>query len=545
MDVDGMVTIYRFEGFTLDLACGSLLAAGGAEIALRPKATALLRYLVEHPGRLIDRDELMQALWPGVFVTDDSVTQCVKEVRRALDDAEQRLLRTLPRRGYLWAAEVSRAGAASTPAPPPAAAQPAPDATGTPPPQPPARRPMVAVLPFANMTGDPGQEYFADGVTEDLTTALSHLRWFSVISRNSAFTYKGRAVDVRQVGRELGVGYVLEGSVRRSGNRVRITAQLCEAGAGAHVWAERFDGDMADIFDLQDRIIESVVGAIEPSLRLAEVERARAKPTESLTAYDLYLRALPLQRLAARTGNDEALRLLRCAAALDPGFVAAKGALAGVVAFRFTQTWATQDEVDEAVRLAREVAESGGEDDPSALAWAGHALAFLARDRDAGVAATDRALALAPNSALVLFLGGWNRLYVDDWRTASAQMERAMRLSPVDPAKFYYAAALGAAHFVGEQYEEAVEWERRALRDRPTYLVAHRLLAASLVHLGDPEAAREAVRALLGVAPGYTLAAAAAHSAFRGPTRERYLGALRQAGMPEDTVVHGSAMPTH
>jgi adenylate cyclase len=184
------------------------------------------------------------------------------------------------------------------------------------------------------------------------------------------------------------------------------------------------------------------------------------------------------------------------------------------------------------VRLAREVAESGGEDDPSALAWAGHALAFLARDRDAGLAAGDRALALAPNSALVLFLGGWNRLYVDDWRTASAQMERAMRLSPVDPAKFYYAAALGAARFVGERYEEAVEWERRALHDRPTYLVAHRLLAASLVHLGHPEAAREAVSTLLAVAPGYTLAAAAAHSAFRGPTRERYLGALLQAGLP-------------
>jgi adenylate cyclase len=352
-----------------------------------------------------------------------------------------------------------------------------------------------------------------------------------VISRNSAFTYKGRAVDVRQVGRELGVGYVLEGSVRKAGGRVRISAQLCEVETGRHIWAERFDGDLADIFDLQDRITESVTGAIEPSLRLAEVERARSRPTESLTAYDLYLRALP-QRLAAREGNDEALRLLRRAVALDPGFVAAKGALAGAVAFRFTQTWATQDDVDEAVRLAREVAESGGEDDPSALAWAGHALAFLARDRDAGLAAGDRALALAPNSALVLFLGGWNRLYVDDWRTASAQMERAMRLSPVDPAKFYYAAALGAARFVGERYEEAVEWERRALHDRPTYLVAHRLLAASLVHLGHPEAAREAVSTLLAVAPGYTLAAAAAHSAFRGPTRERYLGALLQAGLP-------------
>ena len=538
MDADAALPVCRFEGFTLGLARGLLLAADGAEIARRPKALALLRYLVEHPGRLIDRDELMQAVWPGVFVTDDSVTQCVKEVRRALDDAEQRLLRTLPRRGYMWAAEVSRAaGAAAATAPAPVPALPAApaggDAMGALPPQPPANRPMMVVLPFANMTGYPEQEYFADGITEDVTTALSHLRWFSVISRNSAFTYKGRAVDVRQVGRELGVGYVLEGSVRKAGGRVRIGAQLCEVETGRQVWAERFDGDLADIFELQDRVTEAVAGAIEPSLRHAEVERIRARPTESLTAYDLYLRALPPQRLAAREGNDEALRLLRRAVALDPGFVAAKGALAGVVAFRFTQNWATQDDIDEAVRCARDVVESGGEGDPSALAWSAHALAFLARDREAGVAAADRALALAPNSAIVLFLGGWNRLYVDDWRTASAQMERAMRLSPVDPAKFYYAAALGAAHFVGERYEEAAEWERRALRDRPTYLVAHRLLAASLVQLGRPEGAREAVGALLAVAPGYTLASAAAHSAFRGPTRERYLGALRLAGLPE------------
>jgi TolB-like protein len=530
MDADAAGAVYRFEGFTLDLARGSLLAVDGAEIALRPKALALLRHLVEHPGRLIDRDEIMRVVWPGVFVTDDSITQCVKEVRRALDDAEQRLLRTLPRRGYMWAAAVSRAGDAAA-----AAASPTTNATGAPlPPNPSAGPPMVVVLPFANMTGDPEQEYFADGITEDLTTALSHARWFSVIARNSAFTYKGRAVDVRQVGRELGVGYVLEGSVRKAGNRVRIGAQLCEAETGRQVWAERFDGDLADIFDVQDRVTEAVAGAVEPSLSLAEVERIRARPTESLGAYDLYLRAMPPQRFAAREGNDEALRLLRRAVALDPGFVAAKGALAGVVAFRFTQTWATQDDVDEALRCAREVVESGGEGDPTALAWSAHALAFLARDREAGVAAADRALALAPNSALVLLLGGWNRLYVDDWRTAAAQMERAMRLSPVDPAKFYYAAALGAAHFVGERYEEAAEWERRALRDRPTYLVAHRLLATSLMHLGRPEEAREAVESLLAVAPGYyTMAAAAAHSAFRGRTRERYLDGLRRAGLPE------------
>jgi adenylate cyclase len=391
----------------------------------------------------------------------------------------------------------------------------------------------MVVLPFANMTGDPEQEYFADGMTEDLTTALSHLRWFAVIARNSAFTYKGRAVDVRQVGRELGVGYVLEGSVRKAGGRVRITAQLCEAETGRHVWAERFDGDLADIFDLQDRVTEAVVGAIEPSLRLAEVERGRSRPTESLTAYDLYLRALP-QRFLTREGNDEALRLLRRAVALDPGFVAAKGALAGLHTIRFAQAWAEESDLAEAVRLAREVAEGGGEDDPSALAWAAHALAYLARDYDAGVAAADRALALAPNSAPVLLINGWVRTYVGDAETAISCLGRAMRLSPVDPAKFYLFTALSLAHLVAGRHAEAADWARRALRDRPTYLAANRLLATNLARLGRREEAAEALRALLAVAPGYTVSKAAVHLALRdAPAREVFLGGLRMAGLPE------------
>jgi adenylate cyclase len=392
----------------------------------------------------------------------------------------------------------------------------------------------LVVLPFANRTGDPEQEYFADGVTEDLTTALSHLRWFSVIARNSAFTYRGCAVDVRQVGRELGVGYVLEGSVRRAGGQVRITAQLCEAGTGSHVWAQRFDGDLADIFALQDRVTEAVACAIEPSLREAEVERIRTRPTESLTAYDLYLRALP-HRFATREANDEALRLLRRAITLDPGFAAAKGALAGQFVLRVTQGWAAEGDAEEGVRYAREVVEGrGGAEDPSVLAWAGHALAFLGRDYEGGLAASNRAVRLAPNSGLVLYLGGWSHLYIGDWRTAVAWIERAIRLSPVDPSMSYFTAALGAAHFVGEQYEEAVEWLRHAIRDHSGYLVAHRLLAASLTQLGRLEEAREAVRALLReAAPGYTLTAAAAHNAFRGPARERFLDGLLRAGLPE------------
>jgi adenylate cyclase len=539
MDVEATApkgTVYRFDSFTLDLIRGALLAAGGTEVALRPKAFALLRQLVENAGRLIDRDEIMAAIWPGVIVTDDSVTQVIKEIRRALGDGEQRLLRTVPRRGFLFAAEVSRLDDKATLVVlPPAPDQTSPDQTPTEPAEavaaahPSARRPMLVVLPFANMTGDPGQEYFADGITEDVTTALSHLRWFSVIARNSAFTYKGRAVDVRQVGRELGVGYVLEGSVRKAGEKVRISAQLCEAGAGAQVWGDRFDGDIADIFDLQDRLTEAVVGAIEPSLQLAEVARTRAKPTENLTAYDLYLRALP-HRFVTQDGNDEALRLLRRAIAIDPGFAAPKGTLAGLHTLRFTHGWADAGDVEEAIRLARDVVDGAGEDAPSALAWAGHALAFFARDYESGSAAVERAHMLAPNSAVVLLLIGWSRLHASDGAGAAAHLERAMRLSPVDPAKFYVITALGFANLLLRRYAEAAELARRALGDRSAFMPAHRLLVASLAHLGGQAASKEALTALLAIAPDHTVSTAAARTSIRDPA---LFEGLRKAGLPE------------
>jgi TolB-like protein len=519
-------TVYRFDRFTLDLVRGALLAAGGTEVALRPKAFTLLRRLVENAGRLIERDEIMAAVWPGVIVTDDSVTQAVKEIRRALGDGEQRLLRTVPRRGFLFAAEVSRIDDKATLVVLPPAPEQMPTAL---PAHSSASRPMLVVLPFANMTGDPGQEYFADGITEDLTTALSHLRWFSVIARNSAFTYKGRAMDVRQVGRELGVGYVLEGSVRKAGNRVRITAQLCEAEAGAQVWSGRFDGDLADIFDLQDRLTEAVVGAIEPSLRLAEVARTRTKPTESLTAYDLYLRALP-HRFATHEASNDSLRLLRRAISIDPGFAAAKGTLAGLHIIRFGQDWTENGDVEEAVRLAREVVDGAGEDAPFALACAGHALAFFAKDYESGNAAAERALLLAPNSALVLWVIGWLRVYLGDAPTAVVHLERAMRLSPVDPAMFYVTTALGFANFLLQHYGEAAEWARRALSDRPNFVPAHRLLVASLAQLGDRAAIEAALKGLFAVAPGYTVSTARAQTGMRD---EVLFEALRKAGLPE------------
>jgi TolB-like protein len=485
-----------------------LLLRDGAPVALGSRAFDMLLALVEANGELVSKDALMRRIWPGTVVEENNLQVQMSALRKALGEDAARLIATIPGRGYRFAGAAAPAVPGHTPG-----------------------RPVVAVMPFSNLSDDPAQEYFAEGVAEDLTTELSHLRWFSVIARNSAFTYKGRAVDVRHVGRELGADYVLEGSVRKAGGRLRLAVSLCEAATATQVWGGHFDGDLSDIFGLQDRIVEAVTGAVEPSLRSAAAERYRARPTESLGAYDLYLRALPNGQ-RTRESNEEALRLLRRALELDPGFVAAKGAFAGHVVLRAAQGWAAPEEIREAVRCAREVVEGGGADDPTALAWAGHALAFLGKDYGTGLAAADRALLLAPNSGQILFVSAWTHVYVDDWQTAVARIERAMRLSPVDPATFLFVTALGAAHFVGRHYEIAVEWLRRAIGDRPGFLQAHRLLAASLALLDRLEEAREAVAELLAAAPGYTLAEAAAHSALSGGSRERYLDGLRRAGLP-------------
>lgn len=524
--------IYRFEGYTLDLLLGTLIDPQGAELHVRPKGYFVLRHLVENAGRLVPREELLAAVWPGIFVTDDSITLCIGELRRVLKDSERRLIRTTPRRGYVLAAEVTRDDGAATAQPP--ATLPAAvaergnetEAAAT------TGQPVLAVLPFVNMTNDPEQDYVADGITEDLTTLLSHLRWFAVVARNSAFQYKGAAVDVREVGRHLGVDYVLEGSVRKAGDKVRVTAQLCAADTGRHVWADRFDGTLADIFAFQDRVTEAVVGGIEPSLRHAELVRIRARPTASHTAYDLYLRAMA-RRYVSREGSDEAQALLRQAIRLDPNYAAAHGALAITHTYRFAQGWSKQGDTEEALRCARRVVEVGGHD-PSALANADHALAYLARDHDAALSAAQRALLLAPNAAQILLACGWMRAYVGEADTALALIERAKRLSPADPLTFIFNSAASYAHFVAGRYDAAAQAARRALGEGPTYLVAQRLLTTSLAHAGRLDEAAEAARVLLSLAPGYTLATAAGHASMRDPaTRRRFVDGLRLAGIPE------------
>jgi adenylate cyclase len=395
-------------------------------------------------------------------------------------------------------------------------------------------KPSLAVLPFENLSGDPEQGYFADGIAEEVITALSRAKWLFVIARNSSFAYRGKAVDVRQVGRELGVRYVLEGSVRKAGERVRITGQLIDALSGAHLWADRFEGTLADVFELQDRVAESVAGAIEPTLRGAEIERARRKPTGSLGAYDLYLRASPHFHAATPDSVGEALRLLDQALALEPDYAVALGLKAWCHLRGYLCSWAGSEETERTAgeRAARR-ALALGQDDPTALALGGFVLAALVRDHEAGLAALRRALALSPSSALAFGFSALAHCHAGDYGTAIEHAHRALRLSPFDPLSFRPLNALAYAHLFTGRHEAAAEYAARSIQANPGFEVCHALLVASLVEAGQLEEAREAARRMMATFPTFRIAQRR-RMGFRDAARfEVYLAALRRAGLPD------------
>lgn len=355
-------------------------------------------------------------------------------------------------------------------------------ATAAPWPDPPPvpETPSIVVLPFQNLSGDPEQEYFSDGIVEEITTALSRFRSLFVISRNSAFTYKGRAVDVRQVGRELGVRYLLEGSVRKAANRVRITGQLIDTASAAHLWADRFDGTPEDIFDLQDQVTASVVGAISPALEQAEIDRVKRKPTESFGAYDYFLRGLAAVYQESRRGHGEALQLFYKAIDLDPDFASAYGMAAYCYCQRKTNGWIAdrEQEIAETARLARRAVELD-KDDAVALTWGGFALAYVVRELDAGVAFIDRALMVNSNLAAAWIASGWVRNWLGKPELAIEHLARAMRLSPLDPLTNRTRTATAHAYFFARRYDEASTWAAMALREWPDFQTALRMAAAS------------------------------------------------------------------
>jgi TolB-like protein len=529
-----MTKTFQFVGHTLDVA-RSLLQAADREVQLRPKSFDVLVYLVENADRLVPKEELINAIWPNVVVTDESLTHCVSELRNALGDSTQTIIKTVPRRGYRFAAPVSRLATSPAPIDAVASQPPTPSDIGRNAEPPLPDRPSIAVLPFQNMSGDPEQEYFADGVVEDVITALSRFSGLFVIARNSSFTYKGRAVDVKQVGRELGVRYVLEGSVRKAWDRMRIVAQLIDAANGAHLWADRFDGALEDVFQLQDRVTEGVVTAIAPKLEQAEIVRARRKPTENLDAYDYFLRGCESLHLNTQDSTTEALRLFSKAIELDPNFAAAYGMAAFCYVARRASRWVTDraQEVAEADRLARKAVQLGA-DDAVALARGGHALAYVVEDFDAGKLFIDRALALNPNLAPAWFASGWLRVWMGEPETAIKHTARLMRMSPVDPFLAWMHSATAFAHVFTGRYDSGVMHAELALSEKPNLHQALRAAAVSNALAGRIEQARKAIARLRQIDPTLRISNLRDLTPLqRQADIAKYTDGMRLAGLPE------------
>ena len=525
---------FAFGGYVLD-SDRRELTRGSEVIAVRPQVFDLLLYLMRNRERVVSKDDLLHAVWGGRIVSELTLTSHINAARKAIGDSgqEQRLVRTVARKGFRFVGDVreapreqgqdiSEADGASSDEPAPAAL-PLPD------------RPSIAVLPFQNLSGDPEQDYFADGVVEDIITALSRLRWLFVIARNSSFTYKNRAVDVRRVGRELGVRYVLEGSLRRTADRVRITAQLIDATTGGHVSADRFDGTLDDLFELQDQVASSVVGAIARELERAEIERAKRKPTASLDAYDYYLRGMAHLHQGTRAAIDEALPLFDRAIELDPDYASAHAMAAWCRFWRKVNGWMTDrpKEIAEGVRLAQRAVELG-QDDPVALTRSGHALAYFRGDLDGGIALLDRALMLDTNLAAAWYLGGFLRMWSGQSGDAIAHFERAMRLSPLDPELYRIQAGMAAAHLFAGRFDVASSWAEKAFRGLPGFLMAVAIIAASHALGGRAGEAQRAMRHLRELAPALRVADLEDWLPIRRPEDLATLAeGLRRAGLPE------------
>lgn len=525
---------FLFEGYVLDLARREL-TRGSQVIAIGPKVFDLLAHLVRNRERVVSKDDLLDAVWSGRIVSESTLTSHINAVRKAIGDSgeEQRLIKTLARKGFRFVAEVRETQSPDSARSP--VAEPALSGETTAPALPLPEKPSIAVLPFQNMSGDPEQEYFADGVVDDIVTALSRIRWLFVIARNSSFTYRGRGTDVKQVGRELGVRYVLEGSVRRAANRVRITGQLIDATTGAHLWAERFEGTLDDIFELQDQIAANVVGAMAPQLERAEIERAQRLPTTSLSAYDCYLRGIANVHQGSREAISAALALFDQAIALDPEFASPYGMAAWCYFWRKVNGWMTNraQEIVEGARLARRAVELG-RDDAVALTRGGHALGHLTGDLDAGIALLDRAVVLNPNLAAAWFLGGYLRAWHGETDAAIEHFTRAMRLSPLDPEMYRMQAGIAVAHLFAGRFDAASSWAEKAFRNLPSFLMVVCIIAASHALAGRTEQAQRAMEHLRRLDPTLRISNLKDWLPIhRSEDFALLAGGLRKAGLPE------------
>ncbi|AZO70890.1 MAG: tetratricopeptide repeat protein [Mesorhizobium sp.] len=512
----------QFGPFRLDPGAG-ILFYGAEPTLLGQRAIALLRLLIQNAGVPVSKDALIEAGWGGLAVADNNLTVQVAALRRVLADAANAdsWIETLPRRGYRYVGPPvvmngpdaqAAAGAASAPTLP--------------------EKPSVAVLPFSNLSGDPEQQYFADGMVDDIITGLARIKWLFVIARNSTFTYKHRAVDVKQVGRELGVRYVLEGSVRKAGDSVRVTGQMIDASTGAHVWAERYDRSSKDIFALQDEIALSVVGAIAPSVRKAEIERVRRKRPDSLDAYDLVLQAQPDVDSGMPGQVTRALVLLDRAIALEPTYALAHGNAAMCHHCLFLRAGLQEINRAASIRHARS-AIVHGRDDALALTWAGFSIGMDAHDRSAAFTALEAALAISPSSALTYILGsvilGWS----GEAERAIEWSEQGMRLSPFDPWAWAAFDAQAMSHLLRGRYEEACRAAYKSVQANPAHSITYVQLAAALAKLGRLDEARAAAARVLELQPAFRYSRQFAGVNCAPALAEALGRALREAGLPE------------
>jgi TolB-like protein/Tfp pilus assembly protein PilF len=512
---------HKLDTDTRELHCGA------APIAVEPQVFDLLTYLVENRDRVVSKDDLIASVWRGRIVSDSTLASRINAARRAIGDNGERqtLIRTIARRGVRFVGDVRALPEAVAAGDPRSDA--APDlARGAAR----AERPVIAVLPFLNASGEPEQDYFSDGISEDIITALSRLRWFVVIARNSSFAYKGQSIPMRQIGEELGVGYLLEGSVRRSGDRVRITAQLNDVATGKALWAERYDRRLADVFAVQDEITEAIVAAIEPQVYAAENFRAQRKAPESLDAWDLVMRALSHYWRVTREDNQAAQHLLEQAIAIDPRCAQALAVLAVSHTFGAQMGWEDAAVVAPIAARAGLAALHADSDDP----WAHLALAcahvYQGRLDDA-LLAFESALRLNPSFSLALGYYGLVLTWVGRWREGTDAARRALQLSPRDPFSAIYCGVLGYAAFVERDYDKSIRMSRDAIRQRNDFAGAHRVLTAAAAMAGDLDLAAAALAELRRVQPNISRAWVASQLPFRGEEREHFLEALRRAGM--------------
>jgi TolB-like protein/cytochrome c-type biogenesis protein CcmH/NrfG len=523
---------FLFTDHTLDTDRREL-RRGGELIDVEPQVLDLLIWLVVNRDRVVSKDDLIASVWKGRIVSDATLSSRIYAARKALGDTgqDQKLIRTIPRKGHRFIGAVSTPPKNEEPAAPATepplgilnersrSALPLPD------------RPAIAVLPFVNMSGDPEQEYFSDGISEDLITALSKLRWFFVIARNSSFAFKGKAVHIKQVGEELGVGYVIEGSVRKDGDRVRITAQLNDVATGSHVWAERYDRRLADVFAVQDEITEAIVASIEPHLYATENFHSQRNAPESLDAWGLVMRALSHFWRMTRQDNIVAQALLEKAIAIDSNYAQALGVLSashGICAYNGWADVGTALSIAERAALAATRADG---DDP----WAHYALGgvhLLLRRFDDSLAEFELALNLNPNFALAQSVYGLALAFCGRWEDAHAATARALRLSPRDPFSTMYYGIAAYANFFGGDYEEAMRLASVSIRLRADHVGGHRGLTISAVMAGKAGVATAALQELLRAQPNFSLAWIAANMPFKHDAdRERYMEAFRRAGL--------------